>query len=286
MWKRLFSFVLGMQLIFGASPVQASFIDRELLEKAKPFLELIRFFVVNRAPRIDCRVDHPVLGNLIVNDKSVELALGERLGDIRFLPTAYHSRGFLLSIGVDPDFPEPLEIYPCSGYEMLKRYVDGETVNIIRENTERQYLRMNDHKILLDMVVLPLSELQVNYYIVDGEREYFFDKQGKIVFPYYLPYDETWSLPAHLLGLKLKNPDAEIKEESITLAQFFDLMRKQDENTSHELWNRRQLPQNNILRVYSPLDYNTAPEYQKVRAIFEEVRDFVDEMLKELQKQR
>jgi len=46
------------------------------------------------------------------------------------------------------------------------------------------------------------------------------------------------------------------------------------------------LPQNNILRVYSPLDYNTAPEYQKVRAIFEEVRDFVDEMLKELQKQR
>jgi len=274
-----------MQLILGASAVQASFVDRELLEKAKPFLDIIRFSVVNRAPRMDCRVDHPVLGNLIVNDKTVELALGERLEDIRFSPNAHHPRGFLLSIGVDPDFPEPLEIYPCSGYEMLKRYVDGETVNIIRENTKTQYVTVNDHEIRLDMVIVPLSELEVTYYIINGEREYFFDEQGKIVFPYYLPYDETWSLPAHLLGLKLKNPDVKIKEESITLAQFFELMKKQDADTSHELWNRRQLPENNISRVYSPLDYNTAPEYEKVRVFFEDVRELFDEMLKELQKQ-
>jgi len=286
MWKRLFSFALGMQLILGASAVQASFIDRELLEKAKPFLEIIRFSVVNRAPRIDCRVDHSVLGNLIVNDKSVELAFGERLGDIRFFSTAYQTRGFLLSIGVDPDFPEPLEIYSCSGYEMLKRYVDGETVNIIRENTEEQYVKVNDRKILLDMVIVPLSELQVNYYIINGEREYFFDEQGKIVFPYYLPYDETWSIPAHLLGLNAKNPDAEIKEESITLAQFFELMRKQDADTSHELWNRRQLPENNISRVYSPLDYKTAPEYEKVRVFVDEVRNLVEQMLREIRQQR
>ena len=110
--------------------------------------------------------------------------------------------------------------------------------------------------------------------------------KARLFFPYYLPYDETWSLPAYLLGLKTKNPDAEIKEESITLAQFFELMRKQDKNTSYKLWNRQQLPQNNISRVYSPLDYNTAPEYEKVRAFFEGVRDLVDEMLKELQKQR
>jgi hypothetical protein len=86
--------------------------------------------------------------------------------------------------------------------------------------------------------------------------------------------------------LDLDNPDVEIKEESITLAQFFELMRKQDADTSHELWNRRQLPQNNISRVYSPLDYNTAPEYETVRAFFEEVRNLVDEMIRELQKQR
>ena len=74
-------------------------------------------------------------------------------------------------------------IYPCSGYEMLKRYVDGETVNIIRENTEEQYVTLDDHKIRLDMVIVPLSELQVTYYIIiDGKREYFFDEQGKIVF--------------------------------------------------------------------------------------------------------
>jgi len=279
MLKQLFALVLGIQIVLETSAAWA-FIDRQLLQKAKPFLELTQLLVVNRSPRMDCRVNHPVLGNLIANDYLSSLTLQQQLDDDRFLPNAAYYRGFLWSIGVDPDFPEPLEIYSCSAYEMLKRYVDGENVNIIRNNPHLEDVVVNGYETVTLMVLAPLSELQVVYYLVDGEREYFYDKEGKTVFPYYFAYDERLFKPAHILRLMLENPGIKVTHESISLSRFFQLMREQDANTSHELWNRWQLPEDNLLRVHNPLDPSTAPEYQQVREIIEEMKNMIRGLFK------
>jgi hypothetical protein len=285
MLKRYFSFLLSTQMVLMmCSPALASFIDRELLEKAKPFLEMTDLMVTNRVPRTDCRVDHPVLENLIANNQETGLILAQRMDDDRFNPSAHLRRGFLWSIGVDPDFPEPVEIFFCSAYEMLKRYVDGENVHIIKpaKNFNFEWITVNGYETLIDLEIAPLSELEVVYYTVDGEREYFYDEEGRTVYPYYFAYDEHLIWPAHLERLHIENPDVQIKYKYITLAQFFELMKKQDAHTSHELWDQWQLPKDNILRLQNQLDYRTAPEYERVRKFWSDYEELWKEVPKRL----
>lgn len=247
-----------------AGHASAEFIDAQLLEKAKPFLEMVGVAVVNRSPRTDCRVDHSILGNLIMNsDKAIEV-MTDRLSDIRF--TSPVVRGFLWTLGIDPDYPEPLELWSCKLYEMLLRFVNGETVNVIDGNEAGSvhWMEVMGYRTFNDARIMPLEQMTITYYLVNGEREYFFNESGQIVYPYY-----TLSLflkPAHLEKLKYEKPDTSLEMRQITLAEFFHRMKNQEPDVSHEIWEMGLTPENNMARLQKDyVDINTAPEYEEYR---------------------
>ena len=264
--KRWLSGALLVFCVGFGGVARGEFVDRVLLERAKPFLQLVDVVAVNRTASPHCWVDHAVLGNLIMGSDTVGLVMVQRLHD-KYRSVSGFVRGSLWSIGVDPDFPEPLEIYSCSLYEMLNRYVNGESVRVLdgRRNGQLEVVEIMGYTTLNDLEIFPLSELKLMYFFVNGEREFFFNEAGQVVYPYYTYWENPDLKPVHLLALELQEPSTKFKVETITIAEFFELFKNQQGDELHEIWEAGVRPEDNLARKNNPLNINTAPEYENYR---------------------
>jgi len=75
MVKQIFYFLQQIQtMVLGASATLASSMNSKSLEKTKAFLKPKELFIVNPTPKIDCRINHPVLENLINNNQNTSFA--------------------------------------------------------------------------------------------------------------------------------------------------------------------------------------------------------------------
>ena len=238
-------------------------------------MRIARLAVVNQLPGDNCTVDHPVLNNLVLDSDIGMLLMTNRLSDKRFEPSHQEIREFLWSIGVDADFPQSLEVGECSFYDILSRYVRGEPVSVLTERSESPLLEVMGYHTWQDLQIVPLQDLTLMYYTIHGEREYFFDEQGRIVYPYYIALYMITG-PAHLLPLMYKQPGV-VQAHKTNLAEFFERMRQQALDVSHEIWDVDVRPNDNLARIPNYLDYRAADEYQEMRKELENFRERLEE---------
>ncbi len=199
------------------------------LEKVKEQLERVMIPVSARAIRPGCRVGHPDWDNLVAHNELGSLYKLEMfVSDDRFVSRIYQDNIKYLLPGIDPLYPEPLEIQRCSLYEMVRRYVDGENVRVLFE----------------DNTIKPISQFPVFFYRINNQKEIYQDPNGNLWQPFY-PNNH---IPKHLRN-RQNNLDDPLEarkfmkkmnytQYSITLQQLIRIMANQKLNTQPKpvLW--------------------------------------------------